>query len=183
MNNEQCSRLSMWHDARTSYDRHRWAVQCISNATMEEHGELWDKSEHVYTIPQYKSSQTASDYNFAKTWATIKLECTCSSAKQWPHPTDTAHYLAKVYVQNSHRTSGNQQYGVTMAGIWYLVPLFDACMMYISDNLIPAAHALYGLLWVCDRPCTAPVIYKCSHHGDAHTKHGVARPSHIYWFK
>jgi len=107
MNNERCSRLNMWHVARTSYDRHCWAVQCISNATIAEDGELWDKSEHVYTVSQCTSSQTAPDYSFAKTWATIKLESTVSCAKQWPHPTDTAHYLAKVYIQNSHRTSGN----------------------------------------------------------------------------
>jgi len=34
---------------------------------MAEHGELLDKSEHVYTASLYKSSQTAFDYNFAKT--------------------------------------------------------------------------------------------------------------------
>jgi len=72
MNNEQGSGLNMWHDARTSYDRHRWAVQANSNVTMGDNWELWDKYEHVYTVYQYKSSQTALDYNFAKPWATIK---------------------------------------------------------------------------------------------------------------
>jgi len=90
MNNEQGSCLNMWHDARTSYDRHRWAVQCVSNVTMADHRELWDTFEHVYTVSKCKSSQTASDYNFAKTWAAIKKGCTCSSAKQWPHPTDSS---------------------------------------------------------------------------------------------
>jgi len=49
-------------------------------------------------------------------------------------------------------------------------------------QLKPTAHALYGRLWVCDRPCTAPVIYKYFQLGNGHTKHGVARPSHSHWY-